>query len=273
MSDLNLQTYLRGLFNDRARVHLDLVDLQVDFMRRDGALSVNPPHCLECAEEIIAPLNQFLAALPAQSLADVLVKFDTHIADEYRQSDEGKLFPPHCLWGTTGWDLAVELGTLPDRLPTFMMAKNVFDMWGRVSTGVDVGQVRFQAGEKEMHDQLYRALRLKAGIDPAQQLRQAHPTDGTLREAFMAARKIGAGSVVMVAGVASDWCVRYAIEGYLARGATVLVLEDLTRGIGGAPSVAPDTGSSAEVAAKHFSNALKNGQLRLVQSRDVLAAL
>lgn len=273
MTDLDLQTYLRALFNDRARVHLDLVDLQVDFMQRDGALSVSPPHCLECAEEIITPLNKFLAALPDKSLADVLVKFDTHIADEYRQSDEGKLFPPHCLWGTKGWDLAVDLGTLPDRIPTFMMAKNVFDMWGRVSTGVDPQQISFKGNEKAMHDHLYRAIRLTAGVDPAQQLARATASDARARDAFMEARQIGKGSVVMVAGVASDWCVRYAIEGYIERGATVLVLDDLTRGIGGPASVAPKTGSSAEVAAQHFSNALKNGQLRLVPSRDVLAAL
>ncbi len=273
MSDLSLQTYLRALFNDRARVHLDIVDDQIDFMKRDGALSVNPPHGLESAEEIIEPTNQFLAALPEGSLADVLVKFDTHIADEYRQSEEGKVFPPHCIWGTKGWELAIQLSSLPDRLPTFMMAKNVFDMWGGVSTGVDAKQIRFNIGEKQVHDNLYRAIRLKAGVDPAQQLATATPAEGVEREAFMAARNIGGGSVVMVMGVASDWCTRYAIEGYLKRGATVLVLEDLTRGIGGAPSVAPNTGSSAEVADKYFTSYQKSGQLRLVQSRDVLAVL
>jgi nicotinamidase/pyrazinamidase len=33
-------------------------------------------------------------------------------------------------------------------------------------------------------------------------------------------------------GVASDFCIRYAMEGWLARGARVTIISDLTKGIG-----------------------------------------
>jgi nicotinamidase-related amidase len=61
------------------------------------------------------------------------------------------------------------------------------------------------------------------------------PRDGVPRDEYL--RSIvqegpGAAPEVTLFGVAADFCNRYAMEGWVARGARVTILCDLTRGIG-----------------------------------------
>jgi len=51
------------------------------------------------------------------------------------------------------------------------------------------------------------------------------------RDAFFAQLRADGVKDVTVVGVAADYCVRWAIQGLIARGFRVTVLADLTRGI------------------------------------------
>ena len=149
---------------------LHIVDMQYDFVAADGKLAVPG------AYDLIQPANDFLGR---EQMDLVIATFDTHDAKTYAASAEGKMFPPHCIRGTRGWQSVLDL---PKN--TVRVMKDQFDVWGAP-------------------DAMKRAL---GHIKPA-----------------------GAGVYVM--GVASDFCVKYAIAGYLARGYSVTVLVDLCRGI------------------------------------------
>jgi nicotinamidase/pyrazinamidase len=265
---------LSSYFSDLSRVHVDVVDAQNDFMQQDGALSVNPPYCKGNAAQLIEPMALFMRDLPAGSVADILLKFDTHLADEYAKTNEAKDFPPHVIYGTKGWDLVFPLEDLAKRHAVFVMSKNVLDMWQTMETGVSRDQIAFaNRDEAQVYDNHYRAFKLGAGEDPAQLLATRAPQEGMLRDDFMKARRIGPNSTIIMFGVASDYCNRFNLAGYLRIGAKVVVVEDLTAGVGGEKSVAPITGSSREVAENCFTPQLASGQLVLAKAAQVQAEI
>jgi len=153
---------------------LHIVDMQNDFVMANGKLPVTG------AESLIKPVNEFLNSVDFDT---TIATFDTHYRETYKKTEESKLFPPHCLYGTKGWELAVDVrGNFLH--PCHKVLKNQFDVW-------------------EKPNSMQKAL---TGFDPKS-------TD------------------VYVMGVASDFCVKYAIVGYLQRGYSVFVLQDLCRGI------------------------------------------
>ena len=148
---------------------LHIVDMQNDFVMPRGRLAVDG------ADSLVAPANEFLAS---EKFDKIIATFDTHYNKSYAHSAEAKLFPAHCIYGTRGWELAINPGRYTRVL------KNQFDVWGAPRA-------------------INQAI---AGFTP-------NNTD------------------VYVMGVASDYCVKYAITGYLTRGYNVIVLQDLCRGI------------------------------------------
>ncbi|MCL2339163.1 MAG: isochorismatase family protein, partial [Proteobacteria bacterium] len=138
-----------------------------------------------------------------------IATMDTHDRREYKNSDEGKMFPIHCIYGTRGWQSAIDI-----RQPYTIVKKNVFDVW--------------QSSAKFMERELI-------GFDP----------EKTAYESYMMGDDHGGSPMgwgtrpytvpatceVYLFGVASDFCVRYAIDGYLKRGYEVFVITDLCRGI------------------------------------------
>lgn len=148
---------------------LHIVDMQNDFVLANGKLPVTG------AESLIKPVNEFLRNVKFDK---TIATFDTHYRATYNNTSEARDFPPHCLYGTNGWKLAIQLDKY-DRV-----LKNVYDVW---------------ADQRAIQKAL-------TGFDPKS-------TD------------------VYVMGVASDFCVKYAIWGYLQRGYSVFVLQDLCRGI------------------------------------------
>ena len=68
--------------------------------------------------------------------------------------------------------------------------------------------------------------RARLAIEPVSPKRAAVP-----RDAFFATLKAEGTHEVTVIGVAADYCVRWAIDGLVARGFGVTVVEALTRGI------------------------------------------
>ncbi|MDE6250892.1 MAG: isochorismatase family protein [Alphaproteobacteria bacterium] len=171
---------------------LHIVDMQNDFVLPTGKLSVAG------ANAIIAPTNEFLAR---NRFDKVIATFDTHYAKTYGKSAESQQFPIHCVYGTRGWRLAINM-------PQFdTVRKGKFSVWDNPKN-------------------IERALQ---GFMP-------NDTD------------------VFVIGVASDFCVRYAIDGYLKRGYHVTVISDLCRGIV----------NQIDAVAKDFANK----QLQIITTKE-----
>jgi len=168
-----------------------VVDMQRDFVAVDGALPVPG------AEAIVAPVDAWLAGLRAGEVAGVLFTADTHVPAVYALSEEAKQFPPHCEVGTPGWALVVDPGAVDPAIPCYRLEKGVFDMWA----------------------------------EPGLALERIGTEDATDRDAFFAALRASGVEEVEMVGVAADYCVRWAVEGLIARGFRVTVPAALTRGI------------------------------------------
>ncbi len=169
-----------------------VVDTQWDFMACEGALSVAG------AAATVEPMRAWLAALSPTDTHGVLFTFDTHFRETYAASAEAALFPLHCVRGTQGWTNMLDVALIDPAIPVWRIEKGVFDMWAEPDLAIDDAR------------------------DPA-----APPIQ---RERFFAdlARDV---REVTVIGVAADYCVRWAVEGLVARGFAVTVPAALTRGI------------------------------------------
>ncbi len=170
------------------------VDTENDFMRADGLLSVPG------AEALIGPMRDYVAALDPAEVAAFLATFDLHDAATFFGSPENvgdpangiPGFPLHCEIGTAGAENVLDL-SVPDRngIPRYRLEKGVFDMWQ----------------EDDVH------------------------VSGEPREAFFERLRDQGVDTVRVFGVAADFCVMWAIRGFLERGFRVEVVERLTAGI------------------------------------------
>lgn len=170
-----------------------VVDTQWDFMAADGALSVTG------AADLVEPMQRWLAALAPDDTCGVLFTYDTHEPAIYARSAEAEAFPPHCVRGSAGWANVLDPALLDPAIPAWTIEKGVFDMWAE--DGLTIADAR-------------------------------NPQGPTIeREAFFARLKADGVSRVTVIGVAADYCVRWAIEGLVARGFAVEVPGSLTRGI------------------------------------------
>jgi len=170
-----------------------VIDTQRDFMAADGALSVAG------AEALVPAAERFLAGLRPAETAGVLFTYDTHETEVYAASPEAEQFPPHCLKGTPGWANMLDPALVHPAIPVYRLEKGVFDMWAEPAL----------------------ALRDERGPE-------APPLP---RDCFFEQLKAKGVTEVTVIGVAADYCVKWAVEGLLARGFDVTVPESLTRGI------------------------------------------
>jgi len=168
-----------------------VVDMQRDFVAVEGALPVAG------AEAIVAPMKAWLAGLRPEDVAGVLFTADTHLPAIYAASTEAEQFPPHCERGTPGWENVLDPDAIDPAIPVYRLEKGVFDMWAEPELTV----AAVATGEK------------------------------VTRDAFFAELKARGVTEMTVVGVAADYCVRWAIEGLLARGFAVEVPARLTGGI------------------------------------------
>lgn len=102
-----------------------VVDTQYDFMMSDGRLYVPG------AEEIVVPLIKYVQNTGNNGFEYIYFTYDTHEAEEYANSAEGKMFPLHCEEGTSGHENVINTLLIPDDLidNTVIHYKPVFDMW------------------------------------------------------------------------------------------------------------------------------------------------
>ena len=190
---------------------LDIGDMQNGFLQQDGRLSIRGSH------SIIPPANAFLQAARDGLFNHTFVVMDTHFAEEYARSEESRQFPIHCEYGTRDWELAVDVTGLPN---IRYLMKNRFSMWEKnEASGVRIGDLQ----RRITYENLFCFV-----SDPS------HPQESTDRDEYISAISPGRDTSaldVTLMGVAADYCNRYAMEGWLARGARVTILGDLTRGI------------------------------------------
>ncbi len=170
-----------------------VVDTQWDFMAADGALSVVG------AEGLVAPMRAWLSALKPDDVAGVLFTFDTHFRETYAASQEAAMFPIHCIQGTQGWANMLDVTLVDPAIPAWRIEKGVFDMWAEPDLVIE-------------------------------DARDAN-RPSVAREVFFAALIADGITDITVIGVAADYCVRWAVDGLLARGFAVTVPAGLTRGI------------------------------------------
>jgi nicotinamidase/pyrazinamidase len=190
---------------------LDIGDMQNGFLQEYGNLSIRGAHT-------IIPLTDAFLHEAADGLFDhTLVVMDTHFAGEYALSEESRQFPLHCEYGTHDWEMAVDVSGLPN---TRYLMKNRFNMWAEK----DASHLSLiDPSQRRAYENLFCFI-----TDPH------HPLDGIGRDNYIDRINSGCeGSLldVTLIGVAADYCNRYAMEGWLARGARVTILGDLTRGI------------------------------------------
>ena len=173
-----------------------IVDTQVDFVSPNGSLYV------PTAEEIIIPGIEYLRQLDVDNTVGILFTADTHDRDMYAYSEEAKEFPPHCLEGSTGWANVFNADMVDPNIMVYTAKKYVFDMFADPESVVLRDARLSKYGAVEGLDINEFCTKLLPLVDQ-----------------------------VEVWGVASDYCVKYAIDGLLLRGFDVSIRNDLCRGI------------------------------------------
>lgn len=168
-----------------------VVDMQRDFVSASGALPVPD------AEAIVAPMQAWLATLDEAEVKGVLMTFDTHVPDVYAGSEEAEQFPLHCERGAAGWESVLDTRVIDPEIPVYTLEKGVFDMWAQPNLIV-------------------------------RSLGDGHEDD---RDAFFSRLMASGVKRVTVVGVATDYCVRWAVDGLVARGFDVDLPVSFTRGI------------------------------------------
>ena len=168
-----------------------VVDMQRDFVSPGGALPVPD------ADAIVGPIQEWLVTFRPDDVAGVLFTADTHIPAIYAASEEAKTFPPHCEVGTPGWSLVVDPHAVDPAIPCYRLEKSVFDMWA----------------------------------EPGLAMRRIDADGSIDRDMFFTRLHETGVKAVEVVGVAADYCVRWAVEGLIARGFRVTVPAGMTRGI------------------------------------------
>jgi nicotinamidase-related amidase len=241
------------------------VDYNNDFMQKDGALHVGG------ADALIDRTNDFLRKVKQDTFDFAVFTYDTHFEEEYELSPEHIPFPNiHCPYGERGWQLAVDPELLEKSLPIYYMSKNVFDAWGSNPVGRE-DELFTDETRKAAYRNLFHMT------DDPQCLDEGQP-----RDKFMDENDVGPDTEVVLAGVASNFCDADAMLGYLKRGCTVTVLEDLVRGIAWGPDAQAAelarsgvdrtaTGDICDVLKTSlFAPYVAAGKLRLENSADFL---
>lgn len=177
------------------------IDTQGDFVLVKGRLPVKG------AQEMIGAMTAYVSALDPSEVAGYLATFDTHDLETFLGSPENlgdealgiQGFDIHCEKGTPGWENVLNL-RIPHALgiPTYKLEKGVFDMWEEPNVVIE---------------RLYASEPIRA------------------RRAFFERLKARGVDTIRIFGFASDFCVRWAIEGFLLMGFKVEIVEHLVAGI------------------------------------------
>lgn len=187
--------------NRKPNVLVVPVDTQGDFIFQNMALPVPG------AEALIGAIVVYMATLDPEEVAAVVASFDTHDIETFIGSPENLGDPAngipgfdiHVEKGKVGWENVINL-RIPHALgiPTYKIEKGVFDQWAEPHLVVE----RLYAQEPVRQREAFYRRMMAQGVD-----------------------------TVRIFGFAADYCVMWAIRGYLAMGFKVQVVARLTAGI------------------------------------------
>jgi nicotinamidase/pyrazinamidase len=181
-----------------------VVDMQNDFMDFEDS---NLP--IPGSSEIIPAVNRYITReLKPSDIAAVVFTQDWHNEDHVEYDPDGNPFPKHCVKETKGAELCVMDGSVPRPIPVVGLRKNMFDMWGED----DLRMFPKDSISKERVERMFN-------------------TPEPSRELFFEYWKKQGVTEVEVVGVALNICVAQAVRGFVNRGFSVTVRENLTRGI------------------------------------------
>jgi len=148
------------------------IDFQNDFIHPHGALTISNP-------DLIEKNQQFADSLFNNCFDKIIETYDTHFTETYPNTFEAENYPPHCIFGTWGWQQAAPFKL---DLEITKIYKSTTNLWNEVKN--------------------YRELSAD-----------------------------WQNTNVYLCGLLSDVCVQKAMNGFLKRGANVIVLDDLCQGI------------------------------------------
>ncbi len=106
------------------------IDFQNDFVHPQGALSLNAP-------ELIARQQKFADNLFPSYFDKIIDTYDTHFAETYGDTVEAQSFPPHCLFGSDGWQQAAPF---KPTLEVVKMYKSTTDIWNEAHAYRDLAE-------------------------------------------------------------------------------------------------------------------------------------
>jgi nicotinamidase/pyrazinamidase len=171
------------------------IDTQTDFMIEGSALYVNG------AQSLISNLNNFAYHLNPAEIEAAIFTFDTHHFETYSSMPESEKFPIHCVYNTPGWENVVNPNIINNRISKYSLRKGVFDMWEESNIVVQKDNV-FSDTEQLIDRDIFFEEMKSTGIN-----------------------------TVVVVGVAADFCVKWAVDGFIKRGWNVEIPKNLTAGI------------------------------------------
>lgn len=203
-----------------------VVDTQYDFMMPDGILYVPG------AEETIVPIIQYLSELKRETTYGVLFTNDCHTRFDYYESAESKQFPIHCEVGTKGYINIINVEVLDDGIKRLSLEKDEFDMWG------------FEGNYTINETDLFGS-----SLDNVD-----GPVKYFFDEDFQEQTDV---EIIDIIGVALNFCVKQAVDGFVKRGFKVRLHTSMTRGI--------DTGKPGDLNARIlFAKEIEEGKVIVV---------
>lgn len=96
------------------------IDFQNDFVHPHGKLSLKDL-------ELIEKHQRFADSLQSQMFDLIIDSFDTHFDQTYPHTPEAQNYPPHCLYGTWGWQSAAPLKDNIEVLPIYKSTTNIWN--------------------------------------------------------------------------------------------------------------------------------------------------
>lgn len=189
---------------------LTVVDMQNSFLKEDGILSIKG------ADSLINKSDIFFNYINKNFFNAILFTQDTHFENEYKHSAESEQFPLHCEYKSKDWELSLNTESLSSKIPIYKMTKNKFDMWDNITDKNNSIGLDFK--NYSAYKNLYKIQNFKEEVIWEN------------LDDFLSSWK-NKKIEIYIMGVASDFCVKYAIDGYIKRGFDVFVIQDLTLGI------------------------------------------
>ena len=116
------------------------IDFQNDFVAPDGRLSINNPNLLKRHQHFADSLQQGM-------FSEILDFRDTHFAETYPQTKEAQTFPIHTVYGTKGWEAAVNWKT---NIPVQVLFKNTTNLWNEANQYAILHQ-DWKAADREVY--------------------------------------------------------------------------------------------------------------------------